>query len=95
MKSALNFLKSFPQILTRITRSGKIIKEIDGLRFLAIIPVVMAHVSERMTRNTDIEFASSLDTNYLKFFIVRGGIGVYIFFAISHFDVLSLSFKAQ
>ena len=49
-KSVSNFLNQLPQRLSRVTSGGKFIKEIDGLRFIAILPVVIYHLTERFER---------------------------------------------
>ena len=49
-----NFFSSIPDRLSRITSGGKFIKEIDGLRFVAILPVVMYHLTERFERDSAI-----------------------------------------
>ena len=84
--------------LMRVTTTGKIIREIDGLRFLAILPVILQHISERMFRYS---FASNsgfqgdyhkfINTDMSAYWISRGTVGVFVFFAISGF-VLSFPF---
>ena len=87
----IKFVKNLPQRLTRITSGGKLIKEIDGLRFLAIIPVLIQHMYERYQRNTPLHFAENNEKAVTEFFASRGFIGVYIFFIISGF-ILALPF---
>jgi peptidoglycan/LPS O-acetylase OafA/YrhL len=53
-KSVSGFFASLPDRLSRITSGGKFIKEIDGLRFVAILPVVMYHLTERFERDSAI-----------------------------------------
>lgn len=83
------FLREYPSTLLRKTSSGKIIREIDGLRFIAIFPVLIQHFSERVIKYNDFEMGSgeSLVSNILG----RGGMGVYVFFVISGF-VLAMPF---
>ncbi len=74
-----NFFYTLPEKLARITSGGKIIREIDGLRFLAIFPVVIQHLSERLERSTLVSFAPGNELEVATFFTNRGFIGVYIF----------------
>jgi len=94
MNNLISVIKSIPKKLTRVTRSGNFIGEIDGLRFLAIFPVVIQHLSERLIRNTNIDFASNLKDDTIAYLASRGTVGVYIFFAISGF-ILSLPFAKR
>ncbi|WP_214226806.1 acyltransferase [Pedobacter sp. B4-66] len=88
------FLNSLPSKLTRITSGGKLIREIDGLRFIAILPVLVQHFTERFERNTSIDFIPLASDNFISFLAARGFLGVYIFFVISGF-VLGLPFAAH
>lgn len=81
----LKYFSSLPDKLARITSGGKVIREIDGLRFLAIFPVVVQHLSERLERNTVIPFRAGSEFDIATFITNRGFIGVYIFFIISGF----------
>ncbi len=87
----IKFIQQIPQRLTRITSGGKLIREIDGLRFLAIVPVLIQHMYERYQRNTPLHFAENNEKSVTDFFASRGFIGVYIFFIISGF-ILALPF---
>lgn len=81
-------LKSLPGSLSRITSGSVIIPEIDGLRFLAIAPVVLQHFSERIIK----AYPPATDAgNAIARLLSHGHIGVYIFFAISGF-ILALPF---
>jgi len=77
--------------LRRSTSGGVWLREIDGLRFIAILPVVMQHFLERFARNTAAAVPHRLMDDPLAFFISRGTVGVFLFFAISGF-VLALPF---
>lgn len=90
----VTFLKSFPARLRRVTSAGSFIGEIDGLRFLAIFPVVIQHLSERFERNATYTFQEGVELNVSTFITNRGFIGVYIFFVISGF-ILALPFASH
>ncbi len=85
----------FKFILKRIERptpSGKTyLSEIDGLRFIAILLVIIQHLSERLIRNFPLPFTVPVKQDPLVFLVSRGTIGVFLFFAISGF-VLALPF---
>lgn len=85
----VQFLMSLPQKLSRVTAGGRFIPEIDGLRFLAILPVILQHASERMISRAPAEMAGA--DGPVAFMISRGTIGVFLFFAISGF-ILCLPF---
>ena len=89
----LEYFLSLPAKLARITSGGAVIREIDGLRFLAIFPVVVQHLSERLERNTVIAFQQGYEFDISTFITNRGFIGVYIFFIISGF-ILAKPFAA-
>ncbi|MEI6409491.1 MAG: acyltransferase family protein [Bacteroidota bacterium] len=86
----LQRLSQLQQLLKR-TSSGAWIPEIDGLRFIAILPVVLQHLLERFYRATDAIKPDVLTDDSLAYFISRGTVGVFLFFAISGF-VLALPF---
>ncbi len=67
--------------------SGNYIREIDALRFFAILPVLMLHLNTSFFRNFETVFFKGLEFSFLKY----GGWGVELFFAISGF-VISLPF---
>ncbi len=77
--------------LGRVTNQ-RFIPEIDGFRFLAIIPVVLLHLStglfETSTVYNDVQLT---EANEFRQFLAPGLVGVYVFFAISGF-VLALPF---
>jgi peptidoglycan/LPS O-acetylase OafA/YrhL len=84
---------SIPDRLSRVTLDGNIIKEIDGLRFVAILPVLIQHMNERFLKYTPIDFGANFKSKetLVGFWASMGFIGVYIFFVISGF-VLGLQF---
>ncbi len=78
-------------LLRRTTSGAAWLPEIDGLRFVAILPVVLQHLLERFYRYTQVDKPAALFDDQLAFFISRGTVGVFLFFAISGF-VLALPF---
>ncbi len=87
-------LNRFFQSLQRTTSGGKYIPFIDGLRFLAIMPVVLLHANERLLKYNLPESMLNHWEGEVSYLISRGAIGVMIFFAISGF-ILSLPFAKQ
>jgi peptidoglycan/LPS O-acetylase OafA/YrhL len=82
----------------RKTSSNNFIPEIDGLRFFAIITVVIFHLNTAIAKELGIELSEAMDqlggSNNLfswAWWIVRMDLGVKVFFAISGF-VLALPF---
>jgi len=73
--------------------SGKLVQELEGLRFLAIVPVVVQHCVERWYRNAYTPGVSGLSDALINYFL-GGGTGVYLFFAISGF-ILPLPFAVR
>lgn len=72
---------------------GKIVRELEGLRFLAIVPVIVQHCVERWYRNEYISGHSAI-SDWLVNYCLGGGVGVYLFFAISGF-ILPLPFAVK
>jgi len=93
MISFADFFKSLPSRLSRVTSGGRVIAEVDGLRFLAIFPVVIQHLSERLERNVSFTFQPGSEFEFTHYLTNRGFIGVYIFFVISGF-ILGMPFAA-
>jgi peptidoglycan/LPS O-acetylase OafA/YrhL len=87
------FLQSIPDKLARVTSGRKLISEIDGLRFFAILPVLIQHLNERFERNTTVDFIHPREDTFANFLAYRGFLGVYIFFVISGF-ILALPFAS-
>jgi len=87
----MHFFKQLPTLLKRETANGQYLPLVDGLRFLAIMPVIVQHVSERLVRHSTVEFSTPIQQDQLAFLASRGTIGVFIFFAISGF-MLTLPF---
>lgn len=76
-------------LLTRITSSGRMIGEIDGLRFIAIATVVLHHVLY-IARDQLSLAPASLGAAVSRFYDL-GNVGVPLFFGISGF-ILALPF---
>jgi len=76
--------------LSRITDGKKIIPEIEGLRFISILLVVLSHISNNMLRVYPQAYQSASETP-LAVFLEECGAGVNIFFFISGF-ILAVPF---
>ena len=74
----------------RITSSGNFIKEIDGLRFIAILSVVLFHISIYLVAK-EKEIYSDAHFFLLKKILASGTLGVPLFFVISGF-ILAMPF---
>ncbi len=74
----------------RITSSGRFIPEIDGLRFIAIVSVVLFHLSGFLTQKMEMS-SGNPPFNNLQHLLSHGHLGVPLFFAISGF-ILGLPF---
>src|SRR5947207_2068492 len=73
--------------------TGKLVQELEGLRFLAILPVVVQHCVERWYRNAYTPGISGISDALINY-CLGGGTGVYLFFAISGF-ILPLPFAVK
>jgi peptidoglycan/LPS O-acetylase OafA/YrhL len=69
--------------LSRESSSGQFIAEIDGLRFIAIMAVVLFHAN----RYTLVKSGHALDLDYLGILLSQGFFGVQLFFVISGFVI--------
>lgn len=81
--------------LRRVSASTAFIPEIDGLRFLAILAVVLLHLGTAIIDSVPAgHWTTPPDADWLRRLTLPGGTGVDIFFAISGF-VLALPFARQ
>lgn len=82
---------------SRITTSGKILPEIDGLRFIAISAVVLVHSFEQIAAKNglsiDAQAYQGLD-RIVVWLCTQGFYGVHLFFIISGF-ILGLQFAEK
>lgn len=82
--SVLSWLRRLPTRLSRVTTSTTYVPQIDGLRFLAIITVLIYHAGmrgERMLQNPSA--AETAIAEYLP----HGSLGVSLFFFISGYII--------
>ncbi|MCE5198206.1 acyltransferase [bacterium] len=78
--------------LSRVTSSGQLIREIDGLRFIAITAVVVCHINTDLIKATYGHYPATVAANgFFNWLFSNGSIGVHLFFVISGF-VLALPF---
>ena len=75
----------------RITSSGLFIREIDGLRFLAILSVIVYHLAGDIMRHSTPDYNAGLAGSVLFQITQHLNIGVELFFVISGF-ILGLPF---
>jgi peptidoglycan/LPS O-acetylase OafA/YrhL len=82
--------------LSRTTSGGNLIPEIDGLRFIAIAPVVVFHTFGvfLVLTNRFTTWENVAKYNWFVHLISHGNYGVQLFFVISGF-ILSLPFARQ
>ena len=77
--------------LTRITSSGNFIPEIDGLRFIAIVSVVLFHLFGFISEKDNPTYISQIDFSFVTKILKHGDLGVPLFFVLSGF-ILGLPF---
>ncbi len=79
----------------RITTNQLYLPEIDGIRFLAIVLVVLFHTHGYFVAKTTLKFADDISAYHLlNTFLENGGRGVELFFVLSGF-ILCLPFAHQ
>ncbi len=88
--------RSFAAVLlarfARVTSGGQLVPQLDGLRFFAILFVVLYHLNGFFTAFTPVP--KTFRGNLLWSTLDQGGIGVELFFTISGF-ILALPFAAS
>ncbi len=77
--------------LGRITSSGRFIPTVDGLRFVAILSVVLYHLDDYLLHKSSAFSAAEAKDSLLHRILACGGCGVPLFFVISGF-ILGLPF---
>ena len=77
--------------LSRITNSGNFIPEIDGLRFVAIITVVLFHLYGFIENKDGSIYSTNYNFDFIANFLKNGNFGVELFFVLSGF-ILGLPF---
>ena len=77
--------------LSRITTSGNFIPEIDGLRFVAIVSVVLFHLHGFIENKDDSVYNTNYNFDFITNFLKNGNFGVELFFVLSGF-ILGLPF---
>lgn len=82
------------QKLRRVTSSGQYIAEIDGLRFLAIAPVVLIHLRNYMLVKSSGLYTGAPQNSWVARLTAHGHYGVELFFVISGL-VLGLPFASH
>lgn len=83
-KRLLDWLIHLPDRFARITNGKDYIRQIDGLRFLAIIPVLFYHSGLRGER---LYGPLNSAEQSLSYWLPKGGVGVSLFFFISGYII--------
>ena len=88
-------LSTFLSRFTRVTSSGRYMPEIDGLRFVAIMAVILYHSHVFFfAKPIPDSICSPISWDWLNYAMGHGWFGVQVFFVISGF-VLALPFASQ
>ena len=85
--SQQNLLRPF----RRVTASTSFIPQVDGIRCLAILAVIVVHLRNYVAIKTPVVFETSLQSDWAAIVSSYGNFGVSIFFALSGF-ILALPF---
>lgn len=81
-------------LLSRETSGGRLVPQIDGLRFFAVMFVILLHIRADLTANRTAQFIAGGENGPLVGLVDHWRIGVQFFFAISGF-VLALPFANE
>jgi peptidoglycan/LPS O-acetylase OafA/YrhL len=76
---------------SRVTTTGSFIPEIDGLRFVAILAVLMVHLAVNLASRNPRDYAFAEPHDLIHTVVSSGDFGVQLFFIVSGF-VLALPF---
>jgi peptidoglycan/LPS O-acetylase OafA/YrhL len=87
MVSILSALNDLPSRLRRVTNAGAYVPQIDGLRFLAIMPVLFWHSGLRGFRSFAQAGTPSGADNLIMQWLPHGHVGVDLFFFISGYII--------
>jgi peptidoglycan/LPS O-acetylase OafA/YrhL len=83
--------KSLRTLFSRVTSSGAVIPEIDGLRFIAIVWVLGFHINGEYIKVMGARFPGQIQNSLYNQVLGTWDFGVQLFFVISGF-ILSLPF---
>jgi peptidoglycan/LPS O-acetylase OafA/YrhL len=78
----------------RVTSQGEHVREIDGLRFIALAMVVLLHLNHYVVLDATVDLKPEPSTSVLGRLLDQGDFGVQVFFVISGF-ILSVPFARQ